>query len=489
MITCKNCNTQFSADYKYCPNCGKSNETTTCATCFAQIPTSADYCPKCSTPVTHTVKCAHCGAMNAKTSKYCGNCAKALKTQFDVEMDVERIKAVIPMLREALEAREPEPVPELTKKELKAKKKMEKIAKKAGFTLVDPDEEEIPELTAEELIEALPECECDCDCECEDTPDPVVELLKAQNENLEKVIATLKAEKEEKAAAPAAPAFPFYPMPMPMYQPAPQAAPAAPAAPQPIIIQQPAPAAPAAPQIIIQQADGTTKTVGAPEAPKSKKELKAEKKAAKKAKKEGKPRKHRLAGLFMLLFSGAYLAALWFLPALILPAADMAGGPVGGIDLARAIFALGGESTAMIAGETAIAAKIAALDFATADGIMGTLTIVSEYVICAFMTLSVLFAALDVVFSLFRVLTGKAKKRRGFCTRMSFLLLFVVILAVVARAAIGATDIVGTLLAVVTSFMEEGAAHEFTVLGMGAVAGFAALLLRQFVNCFIRKSK
>ena len=507
MITCKNCNTQFSADYKYCPNCGKSNETTTCATCYAQIPTSADYCPKCSTPVTHTVKCAHCGAMNAKTSKFCGNCAKALKTEFDVAMDVERIKAVIPMLREALEAREvePEPVPELTRKELKAKKKIEKIAKKAGFTLIDPDEEveEVPELTAEDLIEVLPEpeteCDCDCNCECdccEDEVDPVVELLKAQNENLQKVIDKLSEEKAQQ------PAMPFYPFPMPMYQPAPaaEAAPApqpiviqqpAPApAPQPIVIQQPAPAPAPQPQIIIQQADGTTSAVGAPvvDGKKSKKELKAEKKAAKKAKNAGKPKKHRLAGLFMLLFSAGYLAALWFLPMLIAPAANILPGEINGIDIARAIFVLGGDATAVITEGSALAPIIGGLTLDGLTEIKDIVVVIANYIACGLMTISVLFAAIDVVFSLFRVLTGKAKKRRGFFTRMSFLCYLAIPVMLLIRAASGSTDIATDLVAVVASFM-DGGVDNFVVLGLGGVVAFAALLLRQFVNCFIKKSK
>ena len=503
MITCKNCNTQFNADYKYCPTCGKSNETTTCASCFAQIPTSADYCPKCSTPVTHTVKCAHCGAMNAKTSKYCGNCAKALKTQYDVDMDVERIKAVSPALREALEAREPEPAPVLTPKELKAKKKMEKIAKKAGFTLVDPDEEEIPELTAEELIDALPECECDCDCECEDTPDPVVELLKQQNENLEKVIATLK---EEKAAKDAAPQYPFYPMPV-YQQPAPAPAPAPAAAPQPIIIQQPAPVvtttpAPAPQPIIIQQPDGSTQV--APVVASAEPVVEKKGKKAKKAKKE-KGDKHRLAALFMLLFSAGFLAVLWFLPMLLIPNAGGFDFEASAVSVARSFAILGtdvlpADILAKVVGQSHFADLLGSLAYLTTEAInsgvefgvlakvIGACTL--TYAIAGFTLLSILFTGIDVLFSVFRLLTGKVSKKRGVIARWAFIFYLITIVSVAGLAILLNTEAIGTNLpAVFTSFLENAGHHEVIVLAMGGVIGFVALLFRQLVNCFIKKAR
>lgn len=500
MLTCKKCNATYAADFKFCPFCGAENDVVTCPSCHSAIPADSAFCPKCSNPTGNTEKCLACGGMNPKGARYCSTCGRVMKVKTEVYNDVDRIKAVIPFLREALEARaeEVKDVEPLTKKELKAKKKIEKIAKKAGFTLVDPDEE-VEELTAEDLIAELPECECDCDCDCECEEDPFVTELKKQNANLEAVIAKLS----EKAEPAPAPQVTYQPPMMPIYYPVPQApAPQAPAA-QPIIIQQPAPQAPATQPIIIQQPgqaqpvviqqDGQVAPVAAStekeDKKAAKKEAKKAKRAAKKAKRKEKGSiRNRFAALLMIICSAGFLAAMIMLPLITCPADVKVPSGLTGQQLGEAFMALefipGGAE--MFAKPSELFLFYQTLSFTEGDFTALLLTI-AQFGTSLLMILACAFTVLDVVFSLFRLLTGKARRRRGKLVRYAFLCYILVIVAFFFKATVftsrGVMD--EKIIAFFTSFINEG--KDFIALGLGAVAGFGALLLRQIVNCFVKK--
>ena len=511
MITCKNCSTVYSAEYKFCPNCGKPSDTVACPSCFATIPAGSTYCPKCAAPISHTEKCGFCGGMNAKNSKFCSTCGKTLKTSAEIASDVARIKAVIPMLRAAIEEHEqqqeqqpaPAPAPALTKKELKAKRKMEKIAAKAGFTLVDPDEivpevEAPAELEANDLLAALPveepECECTCDC-CDNQIDPVVEMIREQNERIEKVLNKLveTVEKKETApAAPAAPAAPCYPFPVPYM---PQPAPAAPA--QPIVIQQPAPAAPAQPIVIQQPAPAASNqpiVIQQPAAPAQSVVVNPGANGAtiqpvvteivtSDGKKVKKPKKSRFLAFLMLLVSGGFLASMIMLPMLIAPATAPAVGAFTGLDIARAIFTIGGEGMAALYGTSTLAQAVAQAGFTE----ISVLTILN-YVIFALVLISIAFAAFDVLFSVFRFLSGKIKKRRGTAVRISLLCYLLVIIISAVATAIVSGDFVNTIISYFTAFLAQGESAVL-VLGLGGVVGLGLLVFRLLLNIFVRKSR
>lgn len=484
MITCKNCKTVFDADYKFCPTCGKASDMTTCPSCYAPVPAGSSYCPKCASPITHTEKCAFCGGMNAKNSKFCSVCGKMLKSPAELTADVARIRAAIPMLREALEAREVHEEPALTKKELRGKRKIEKLAAKYGLTIVDPDE--VQENTLEEdLLAAVPEHTCDC---CE--PDPVVEMLKEQNKNLEAMINKIGEKVAQPAApvAPMAPAYPYLPCPMPYYQPAPAPAPAAPS--QPIVIQQPAPSQP----IVIQQPATPAEKAPAKDAAGQTIIINNEGEGSKKSK------KRRFLAFLMFLLSAGFLAvmALASLPTLIIPATEVVSGSTtielaggfSGLDLARAFFCVGGEGMAMIAGENALTAAIATLTLDGAD-FCAIAKYVSTYANLALVLLSIVFMAFDVLMGLVRIIRGKIRKRRGLAVRISLLCYLLFVLSIAITTATTAPDFMGGLTAVFTQFMAgEGAeAATVTVFGLGGIAGLGILVLRLFLNVFIKKSK
>ena len=107
MLTCSKCGATYGDNFKFCPFCGeKSGKADTCPNCSNEIREGSVFCDKCGIALKSSTVCKACGTANASTSAYCKVCGYALKSSESTTLksDVERIKAVMPMVKNFIAA-------------------------------------------------------------------------------------------------------------------------------------------------------------------------------------------------------------------------------------------------------------------------------------------------------------------------------------------------------------------------------------------------
>ena len=76
--TCPSCGAKVKKDSKFCPECGKSMESTQkCPKCGANVKKGSKFCPECGASL-GSVKCPKCGADVKAGAKFCPECGEKL---------------------------------------------------------------------------------------------------------------------------------------------------------------------------------------------------------------------------------------------------------------------------------------------------------------------------------------------------------------------------------------------------------------------------